>query len=136
MDASLAQDLTALEHLYPVLDLVDVAERSNRSLHDAASAYFAVDEQLALSQWRQQIGRLPADTQWQTQARASARDDVYAIASQITLSMLTQAADTLPWAQRHSEAIARIASLRHSIAGETPDLAPVSVVLREMRQLV
>jgi len=26
--------------------------------------------------------------------------------------------------------------LRHSIAGETPDLAPVSVVLREMRQLV
>ena len=136
VDASLAQDLTALEHLYPVLDLVDVAERSARSLHDAASAYFAVDEQLALSQWRQQIGRLPADTQWQTQARASARDDVYAIASQITLSMLTQAADTLPWAQRHSEAIARIASLRHSIAGEAPDLAPVSVVLREMRQLV
>ena len=34
------------------------------------------------------------------------------------------------------EAIARIASLRHSIAGEAPDLAPVSVVLREMRQLV
>jgi len=100
-----------------------------------ARAYFAVDAQLGLTQWRAEIVRLPTDTLWQTQARSSARDDVYAIASQITRSLLSQGSALSAWTERHAPAIERLRRLRQTISTQTPDLAPVSVALRELRNL-
>nr|MBP6852151.1 NAD-glutamate dehydrogenase [Rhodoferax sp.] len=84
VDPALAQALTALELTFPALDLTDLAHQAGTSLELAARAYFEVDAELALGQWRGEINRLPTETLWQTQARASARDDAYAIAGQIT----------------------------------------------------
>jgi glutamate dehydrogenase len=135
VDRQLAEDLTVLDHLYPVLDLVDVASRSDTSLEKAARTYFGVDHALDLVQWRRVIGQLPTDTLWQSQARASARDDAYSIASQIVQNLLTGDRTVAQWEERHTKAIARIKDMRESIAGAAPDLAPVSVALRELRQL-
>ena len=82
-----------------------------------------------------QIGQLPTDTLWQTQARASARDDVYSIAGQVVLSLLSTQQAPAQWQERHAKAIERIAAMYDSMAGQAPDLAPVSVALRELRQL-
>ncbi|WP_373921793.1 hypothetical protein [Undibacterium cyanobacteriorum] len=41
--------------------------------------------------------RLPTDTLWQTQARGSARDDVYSIASQVTRSLLSRKESIATW---------------------------------------
>jgi glutamate dehydrogenase len=104
-------------------------------LEHAAKAYFGVDATLGLTDWRTQINRLPTDTLWQTQARGSARDDVYSIASLITKGLLTRKEDVAIWRTQHATAIERLRSLLATISTQGADLAPVSVALRELRHL-
>ncbi len=135
VETALAQNLSALEFIFPALDLVDLAQSANTSLEQSAKAYFGVDAHLGLTAWRTQINRLPTDTLWQTQARGSARDDVYSIASQITKGLLTRKEDVTAWHAQHATAIERLRSLLATISTQGADLAPVSVALRELRHL-
>jgi len=135
VDTALAQNLTALEFIFPALDLVDLAQGSNTGLEQAARAYFAIEADLGLTQWRDQINRLPTDTLWQTQARGSARDDVYSIARQITQGLLARQEDLTAWHAHHGQAIERLRRLLSTISAQAADLAPVSVALRELRHL-
>jgi len=131
----LAQNLTALEFIFPALDLVDLAQSTDADLEQAARAYFGVEGLLGLSAWRAQINRLPTDSLWQTQARGSARDDVYSIASQITRSLLSGTQDLPDWTTQHQSTIDRLCKLLQNISIQSPDLAPISVALRELRHL-
>ncbi|MEO7104976.1 MAG: NAD-glutamate dehydrogenase, partial [Rhodoferax sp.] len=136
VDAELAQNLTALEFIFPALDLVDLAQSANTGLEQAARAYFGIEADLGLTDWRTQINRLPTDTLWQTQARGSARDDVYSIARQITLGQLSRSAEAVEaWRTQHGQAIGRLQALLTTISTQAADLAPVSVALRELRHL-
>jgi glutamate dehydrogenase len=135
VEEQLAQNLAALESIFPALDLVDLAQVTNSDLEQVAKAYFGIDAALGLTGWRDQINRLPTDTLWQTQARGSARDDVYSIASQVTKSLLSRQADIQEWKQQHESTIARLNQLLTMITTQGADLAPVSVALRELRQL-
>ncbi len=135
VEPALAQNLTALEFIFPALDLADLAQQAQTSLEQAARTYFGIDAELGLSEWRTQINRLPTETLWQTQARASARDDVYSIAGQVTQGLLTRKEDLSAWRGTHEASIARLCSLLVDIGTMGADLAPVSVGLRELRQL-
>jgi glutamate dehydrogenase len=135
VEATLAQNLTALEFIFPALDLVDLAQAANTGLEQAARAYFGIEAELCLTEWRAQINRLPTDTLWQTQARASARDDVYSIAHQITLGQLSRGDQVEAWHVQHGQAIGRLQHLLATISTQAADLAPVSVALRELRHL-
>ena len=135
VETALALDLTALEFIFPALDLVDLAQSANTGLEQAARAYFGIEAELGLTEWRVQINRLPTETLWQTQARGSARDDVYSIARQITLGQLTRDEAVETWRNAHSNAIERLRRLLGNISTQTADLAPVSVALRELRHL-
>ncbi len=135
VETTLAHNLAALEFIFPALDIVDLAEASQVPLEQSARAYFAVDAELALSGWRAEINRLPTDTLWQKQARASARDDVYSIARQITAGLLRGAGAQDAWRSKNSQAVAKLRALLATMALTAPDLAPVSVALRELRQL-
>ncbi|MBI3283524.1 MAG: NAD-glutamate dehydrogenase [Burkholderiales bacterium] len=135
VESTLAQNLTALEFIFPALDLVDLAQSTGADLEQAARAYFAVDAELGLSGWRSQINRLPTETLWQTQARGSARDDVYSIASQITRGLLSRQEQLSDWREQHASAIERLNRLLATISTQGADLAPVSVALRELRHL-
>ncbi len=132
---ALADDLTALEFIFPALDLVELAQQAGCSLEQAAAAYFGIDAALGLGQWRAEVNRLPTDTLWQTQARGSARDDVYSIAVQITLGLLTRQESLADWEARNKKPIDRLRSLHTNISTQSADLAPVSVALRELRHL-
>jgi glutamate dehydrogenase len=135
---ALAQNLTALDFIFPVLDLVDVielAQNASTGLEQAARAYFGVDAELGLTLWRAEIKRLPADTLWQTQARGSARDDVYSIASQITQGLLLRGEELESWRAQNAQSIERLRQMLTSISAQSADLAPVSVALRELRHL-
>ncbi|MDD5334395.1 MAG: NAD-glutamate dehydrogenase [Rhodoferax sp.] len=136
VEPTLAQSLTALDFIFPALDLVDLAQHASIALEQAARAYFGVDAELGLTGWRAQINRLPTDTLWQTQARASARDDVYSIASQITRGLLSRQEALSAWREQHGPAIERLCRLLTDIGTQAADLAPVSVALRQLRQLV
>jgi glutamate dehydrogenase len=72
---------------------------------------------------------------WQTQARGSARDDVYSIASQITKGLLSRQEELAVWRDQHVPAIERLCKLLDTISTQAADLAPVSVALRELRHL-
>ncbi|MCW5630659.1 MAG: NAD-glutamate dehydrogenase [Rhodoferax sp.] len=135
VEPALAQDLSALEYIFPALDLVNLAQSADSTLEVAARTYFNVDAELGLTGWRTEIARLPTETLWQTQARGSARDDVYSIASQITLGLLSRNEELAQWRQRHAPAIRRINQLLTLVSTQAADLAPVSVALRELRQL-
>ncbi len=132
----LAKRLTALEFIFPVLDLVDLAASSGQTLEQAAYIYFAVESQLGLVAWRAQIKRLPTDTLWQTQARGSARDDIYAIARHITKTVLTNYPGLENWSEQHTAQIGHLCRLLQTVAAQGPDLAPISVAMRELRHLV
>ena len=135
VEPALAQNLTALEFIFPALDLVDLAQQAGTGLAQAARAYFGVDAALDLPGWRDQINRLPTDTLWQTQARGSARDDVYSIASQITRGLLSRQEELAVWREQHGPAVDRLCRLLADISTQGADLAPVSVALRELRHL-
>jgi len=135
VEAGLAENLTALDFIFPALDLVDLAGHAKTGLEQAARAYFAIDAELGLTGWRVQINRLPTETLWQTQARASARDDVYSIASQITRGLLSRQEDLAVWRAQHGPAVERLCRLLTDISTQSADLAPVSVALRELRHL-
>ncbi len=115
---------------------MDLAQTANTALEQAARTYFEIDAELGLTQWRAQINRLPTDTLWQTQARGSARDDVYSIARQITLGHLTRgSAGDNTWRTQNGQSIGRLQRLLSTISTQAADLAPVSVALRELRYL-
>ncbi|PIW08771.1 MAG: NAD-glutamate dehydrogenase, partial [Comamonadaceae bacterium CG17_big_fil_post_rev_8_21_14_2_50_60_13] len=135
VDVDLAQQLSALEFIFPALDLIDLSESVQTTLASSARAYFEVDSALGLLAWRAQINRLPTDTLWQTQARGSARDDVYAIASQITQAVLTRHPGVPHWATQNASQISRLCRLLETIGQQNADLAPISVALRELRHL-
>ncbi|MDP3653205.1 MAG: NAD-glutamate dehydrogenase [Rhodoferax sp.] len=135
VESDLAQNLAALEYIFPALDLVDLAQSAQTGLEQAARAYFGVDAELGLTAWRTEINRLPTETLWQTQARGSARDDVYSIASQITQGLLSRSGGLAEWSEQHGTAIERLRKLLQNISRQSPDLAPVSVALRELRHL-
>ncbi len=136
VDADLAENLSALEFIFPALYLVDLTEQAETTLAQAARVYFGVENVLALGAWRAQIARLPTDTLWQTQARGSAREDVYAIANQISQSVLMRFESVDAWAEFHAPSIERLSRLLQTITTQVADLAPVSVALRELRHLV
>ncbi len=135
VESALAQDLSALEFIFPALDLVNLAQGAQTTLEEAARTYFNVDAELGLTTWRNEINRLPTETLWQTQARGSARDDVYSIASQITSGLLSRKEDLASWRQRNASAIQRLNQLLGMVTTQNADLAPVSVAMRELRQL-
>ena len=60
---------------------------------------------------------------------------MYSIAGQLVLSLLSSQQSLAAWQERHARAIERINAMHESIADQAPDLAPVSVALRELRQL-
>ena len=129
------QSPTSTQYVFPALDLVDLAQSADSTLAVAAQTYFHVDDALGLAQWRTEINRLPTDTLWQTQARGSARDDVYAIAGQISLGVLSRKEELEAWGTRYAKPIDRLRRLRSGISAQPADLAPVSVALRELRHL-
>jgi glutamate dehydrogenase len=132
----LARDLSALEFIFPALDLVDLTTTlASSTLAQVAQTYFGIDSALGLTAWRVQINRLPTESLWQTQARGSARDDVYAIASQITMTVLSKFDGVAAWSETNASSIERLCQLLGTISQQGPDLAPVSVALRELRHL-
>jgi glutamate dehydrogenase len=136
VESMLARNLTALEFIFPALDLVDLEQDAGIGLEPVARTYFGVENELGLTAWRTQINRLPTDTLWQTQARGSARDDVYSIASQIVRGLLMRSQSLADWSLQHAAVVARLCQLLQNISTQNSDLAPISVALRELRHLV
>jgi glutamate dehydrogenase len=142
--SKLAERVAHLEALVPALDIVEIAGSAGLDAASAAEVYCALGARLELPWLREQVVALPRDTRWDAMARAGLRDDVYAEQAALTAEVcpagdagLSAAERVDAWLSRNEAAVERclqvVADLR---AAGPPDLARLSVALREVRNLI
>ena len=142
--AALAERVAHLEPLVPALDIVDVAGSAGVEVGSAAEVYFALGALLELHWLRDQIVALPRDTRWDAMARAALRDDVYAEQAALTAEVLGAGADgraprdcVQAWLAENDAPVDRCLQVLTDMRTEgPPDLARLSVAVREVRNLI
>jgi glutamate dehydrogenase len=111
-----------------------------------AGVYFQLAAKLGLGWLRDRIGKLPADGHWQTLAKGSMRDDLAGLQRRLAGNILANgdkgaaSADAgalvAAWENTNRDGMARAERLLGELrAAPAPDLAMLSVALRELRNL-
>ena len=140
--ADLARRAAGSDTVFGVLDIVEVASSLKRDIDAVARAYFAIAGELEFPWLRAAIGMLAGDDHWHGLAKAALRDDLSSMLRAVTEDVLRQdvqsAADggLAAWKARNAVPYERfrqvLADLR---SAESPDLAMLSVAMRELRNL-
>jgi glutamate dehydrogenase len=141
--AEIANRVAALDTLFAALDIAEIGVSQARSTTTVADVYFALGARLGLGWLREQIGKLPAESHWQTLAKLAMRDDLASLARTLAGKVLADTqADAAPevvaaWHARNGGAVERAERLLGELhLAPAPDLAMLSVALRELRNLV
>ncbi|MDB1089467.1 NAD-glutamate dehydrogenase [Streptomyces sp. ACA25] len=142
--ADLAQQVAGFSSAFPALDVVAVADRTGRDLLDVAEVYYHLGDQLGISRLQDRISELPRADRWQSMARTSIREDLYAAHQLITADVLSSGdSEASPedrfaaWAQRNAAILGRArATLQEIQSSDSFDLANLSVAMRTMRTLL
>ncbi|HZQ78484.1 MAG TPA: NAD-glutamate dehydrogenase [Acidimicrobiia bacterium] len=130
----LAARVAALDALAPALDVVQVAGGAD-GVAGVAAVYFALGTALELDWLRDRIAALPRDDRWQALARAALGDDYARERAALTAEVLAGGGFE-PWMAGHRAAVDRFLAVVDDIrAGAPPDLATLSVAMREARAL-
>ncbi|HEX6827435.1 MAG TPA: NAD-glutamate dehydrogenase, partial [Burkholderiales bacterium] len=139
----LARRAASLDALYAALDSVAIGGDAGWPVEGVAAVYFGVSSRLDLPWLRTQIGRLPIDTHWQARARAALRDELAGLQRRIAASVLSLGpAMSAPgallgaWEKSAAGRLERVRQVFAELqAGSAPELAMLSVALRELRAL-
>jgi glutamate dehydrogenase len=134
---------TRVMYGFGLLDIVEVSHRTGRDVTEVASVYFVLSERFRVDELLSKISALPRDDRWQTMARMALRYDLYLALSELTEEVLASseatasAADRVAeWEQANAANIARTTNTLSEFADSVADLAPLSVLLRQIRTLV
>nr|WP_027343778.1 NAD-glutamate dehydrogenase [Hamadaea tsunoensis] len=148
VELDVPQDLadwgTRTLHSFGLLDVVETARTTGQDLDDVAGVYFVLSEQFLVDDLLTKISQLPREDRWQTLARMALRYDLYAALAALTSEVLTSTADRKltpqarveAWEQLNEAAIIRARNAIGEFDGVRADLAPLSVLLRQIRTLV
>ncbi|MGI8648876.1 MAG: NAD-glutamate dehydrogenase domain-containing protein, partial [Rubrobacter sp.] len=140
---SLARRVSLLDSLYSVLDIVDLAEKTNEDTETVACIYLALGDRMNLRWLREHIEKLPRDNRWRTLARAALRDDLYSLQATLTEEIIS----AIPhgpapqerieaWTDGNRRAVDRaIQVVRDVNQNGVYDLSTLPVILREIRNL-
>jgi glutamate dehydrogenase len=133
--AELAARIAGLDALFNVLDIVEAADRAKRAVAEVARVHFALAGELEFPWLRSRIAILPAESHWQTLAKAALRDDLSGMLRALTSDAL-RAGDVPAWKARNAALHERFRQILGELrAADSPDLAMLSVALRELRNL-
>jgi glutamate dehydrogenase len=134
---------TRVMYGFGLLDIVEVAHASGRDVTEVASVYFVLSERFRVDDLLSKISALPRQDRWQTMARMALRYDLYAALAELTAEVLassgpaTSAIDRVTqWEQANEANIARTTNTLGEFSESVADLAPLSVLLRQIRTLV
>jgi glutamate dehydrogenase len=138
-----AQRAAGFDAMFSALDIVEVADQLKRDIDSVARLHFTLAGELDFPWLRSSIGMLASDTHWQTLAKAALRDDLASTLRALTADALR--ADASPsdpatliaaWKSRNSVLYERFRQILADLrAAESPDLAMLSVAMRELRNL-
>lgn len=140
----LATRVAGFSSAFPALDIVSVADRMGRDPMDVAEVYYDLADRLHITQLMDRIIELPRADRWQSMARASIREDLYAAHSALTADVLAVGNGTSTpeqrfkaWEERNAAILGRARVTLEEIQGSDAfDLANLSVAMRTMRTLL
>jgi glutamate dehydrogenase len=139
----LARSATLVTYGFGLLDIVEVAHERGRDVHEVAAVYFLLSDRFHIDDLLSKISALPRADRWQTMARMALRYDLYAALAALTAQILASA-DTgvgaqdlvAKWEEANAANIARTSNAMGDFDNSRADLAPLSVLLRQIRTLV
>ncbi|HEY3074966.1 MAG TPA: NAD-glutamate dehydrogenase [Burkholderiales bacterium] len=138
----LAVRCAAFDAMFSALDIVEVADSIRRDIEPVAHLHFALSGELDFPWIRARIGALPADSHWHTLAKAALRDDLAGMLRALAADALRTdgsgdpAAQIAAWKSRNAVLYERFRQVLTDLrASESPDLAMLSVAMRELRNL-
>ncbi|MEU9479761.1 NAD-glutamate dehydrogenase [Streptomyces sp. NPDC048191] len=140
----LAARVAGFSSAFPTLDIVSVADRMGKEPLDVAEIYYDLADRLDITQLMDRIIELPRADRWQSMARASIREDLYAAHAALTADVFAAGNGTatpeqrfVAWEQKNAPILSRARTTLEEIRGsETFDLANLSVAMRTMRTLL
>ncbi len=123
-----------------------IADRTGKEPLDVAEVYYDLGgDRLGITQLMDRIIELPRSDRWQSMARASIREDLYAAHAALTGDVLSvgNGSSSPPqerfeaWEEKNAAILARSRSTLEEIRGSDAfDLANLSVAMRTMRTLL
>ncbi|WP_405751655.1 NAD-glutamate dehydrogenase [Streptomyces sp. NBC_00012] len=140
----LAQRVAGFSSAFPALDIVAIAERTGKDPLSVAEVYYDLADRLGVTQLMDRIIELPRADRWQSMARASIREDLYAAHAALTADVLAVGNGTSTpeerfqaWEEKNAAILTRSRSTLEEIQGSDAfDLANLSVAMRTMRTLL
>jgi len=143
INENLADFAAATHHLYAVMGIVEVANRTGESIVRVAKVYFALGERLQLHWFSRQMHNYQATTHWQALARESLQDDLNWQQLAIAGAVLAEGkpkddADDLieSWFETNRYMVDRWMSLQTQMAAtQIQDPAVFTVAIRELLDL-
>jgi glutamate dehydrogenase len=113
--AALALRIARLDPLYSALDILEVAQATQRPVEGVAALYFALAARLDILWLRERISGLPTDSHWQALARSALRDELAEELHSLVAVVLKLAPDpTGPdplieaWQERNRDSLERV----------------------------
>jgi glutamate dehydrogenase len=127
--SAMATTVAGLDALFNALDIVEVADERSRDIESVARLHFALAGELDFPWLRAAIGRLSTETHWAALAKASLRDDLATMLRALTADALKNEKRNAALYERFRQVLTELRSV------DAPDLAMLSVALRELRNL-
>ncbi|MEV7613560.1 NAD-glutamate dehydrogenase [Streptomyces sp. NPDC089799] len=129
---------------FPTLDIVAIADRTGIDPLGVAEVYYDLADRLDITQLMDRIIELPRADRWQSMARASIREDLFAAHAGLTADVLAVGeGDATPeerfkaWEEKNAAILGRARTTLDEIQGSDDfDLANLSVAMRTMRSLL
>lgn len=143
VDQELARRVALSLHSYALLDIVDVAEITDRDADEVGQVYWTLCERLDVEQLLTAVTQLRARDRWQVQARLAIRDDLHGVLRTLTQAVLVQGepgespeAQIADWEVRNATRVARVRTTVTQVreSGEV-DFASLSVAARALRSI-
>ncbi|CRK49241.1 NAD-specific glutamate dehydrogenase [Rhodococcus sp. RD6.2] len=140
----LALRVYGLLDAFPVLDIIDIADITERDHDEVGPLYYTLDAHLGIDEFLTAISGLERGDRWHSLARLALREDLYGSLRSLTMDVLFGGEpDESPsekiedWESTNASRLARArAALTEIGESGTLDLATLSVAARQVRSMV
>ena len=140
----LALRVAGFSSAFPTLDVVAIADRTDKDPLAVAEVYYDLADRLRITDLMDRIIELPRSDRWQSMARASIREDLFAAHAALTADVLAAGNGTSTpeerfkaWETKNAPILGRAKTTLEEIQGSDAfDLANLSVAMRTMRTLL
>ncbi|WP_067699760.1 NAD-glutamate dehydrogenase [Nocardia jejuensis] len=142
--SELASEVLGLLNLFPLLDVHDISDITDRSGDEVGALYYALNDHLKIDWLLQAVSHLERGDRWHALARLALRDDMYGSLRSLTLDVLsagdpeeTAEEKIAYWESKNQSRLGRArAALSELFESGTHDLATLSVAARQVRSMV